>query len=350
MHFLRQKDQEKGMLEQPLTHVTSLRGDDSRYQEVLKRLLLMTQRLITADRIRQTVIPFLSLVYHNSQTPLIHGVLTPSFCLVLQGAKEVHCGQGILQYPAGHYLVSAIDLPVFAQVVGATRQAPYIGLRIDLTTKDIASVVAEAHITRRSREETLGIGAFVGKADADLLDLFIRLLKLLDWPQEAPFLSTLLKREMIFRLLSGADSRFFFQQVLFDQQAAGVGHAIAWIKEHYTQSCTVEELATANNMSVSGLHHKFKAVTTMGPLQYQKRLRLQEARRLLLSGKVDATTAALEVGYASPSQFSREYRRLFGLPPLQDIKAVRKQASAGAFLKSLGVSVDQRKEATNTPL
>jgi AraC-like DNA-binding protein len=132
-------------------------------------------------------------------------------------------------------------------------------------------------------------------------------------------------------------SHFFFQQVLFDQQAEGVGKAISWIKDHYAQSFTVEELATLNNMSVSGLHHKFKAITTMGPLQYQKRLRLQEARRLLLSGSADATTAALEVGYESPSQFSREYQRLFGLPPLQDIKAVRKHASAGAFLKSLGI-------------
>ena len=125
--------------------------------------------------------------------------------------------------------------------------------------------------------------------------------------------------------------------VLFDQQADGIGKAIAWIREHYARSFTVEELATSNNMSVSGLHHKFKAITTMSPLQYQKQLRLQEARRLILSGSMDATTAALEVGYESPSQFSREYRRLFGLPPLQDIKAVRNSSAAGAFEKGEGV-------------
>src|SRR2546428_10515778 len=141
------------------------------------------------------------------------------------------------------------------------------------------------------------------------------------------------KREMLFHLLSGDSGHLFFQPVLFDQQADGVGKAIAWIREHYTRSFTVEELATSNNMSVSGLHHQFKAITTMGPLQYQKHLRLQEARRLMLSGSMDATTAALEVGYQSPSQFSREYRRLFGLPPLQDIKAVRKSSAAGAFEK-----------------
>lgn len=329
------------MLKQQLPPTTSLREGNLHHQEALDRLLMMTERVIKVDGIIQTVIPFLSLVRHSAQTPLIPGVLTPSFCLVLQGTKEVHVGQDILRYYAGNYLISMIDMPVFAQVVGATRQSPYIGLRIDLMTKDIASVVAEAGLNMKPGEEKLGIGAFIGKSDADFLDLFVRLLKLLDRPKEAPFLSALIKREMIFHLLSGDSSHFFFQQVLFDQQAEGVGKAIAWIKDHYAQSFTVEELATANNMSVSGLHHKFKAITTMGPLQYQKRLRLQEARRLLLSGKVDATDAALQVGYESPSQFSREYRRLFGLPPLQDTKAVRKHVSAGAFLKSLGVSVDQ---------
>lgn len=338
------------MLEQHIPPITSLRERNSSHQEVLDRLLLMTRRMINADSIIQTTIPFLSLVRHSSQTPLIPGVLTPSFCLVLQGTKEVHFGQDILQYHAGDYLISMIDMPVFAQVVRASQYAPYIGLRIDLTTKDIASVITEAGLDMQPEEEKPGIGAYIGRSDGDFLDIFIRLLKLLDRPKEALFLSSLIKREMIFHLLSGASSRFFFQQVLFERQAEGTGKAIAWIKDHYAQSFTVEELATANNMSVSALHHKFKAITTLGPLQYQKRLRLQEARRLLLSGKVDATTAALEVGYESPSQFSREYRRLFGLPPLQDIKAVRKHTSASAFLKTLGVSADQGEEATNTPL
>src|SRR5258708_19908588 len=230
------------MLKQQLTSVTSLRESHSLHQEALDRLLLMTERMTTVDGLMQTVIPFLSLVRHSSQTPLIPSVLAPSFCLVLQGTKEVQFGQDILQYHAGNYLVSVIDMPVFAQVVGATRQSPYIGLRIDLTTKDIASVVAEAGLHMKPREEKLGIGAFIGKSDADFLDLFIRLLKLLDRPKEALFLSALIKREMIFHLLSGDSSHFFFQQVLFDQQAEGVDKAIAWIKDHYAQSFTVEEL------------------------------------------------------------------------------------------------------------
>ncbi|HTK07112.1 MAG TPA: AraC family transcriptional regulator [Ktedonobacteraceae bacterium] len=329
------------MLEQKRMPVSFLKESNSFHQTILERLLVMTERMTNADGIIKTIIPFLSLVRHSQQTPLIPGVLTPSFCLVLQGTKEVRFGRDVLQYYAGDYMVSMIDLPVFAQVIGATKQSPYIGLRVDFTMKDIASVVAEAELNVKPGEEKLSPGTFIGKSNTDFLELFIRLLKLLDKPEDARFLSTLIKREMIFHLLSGDSGHFFFQQVLFDQQAEGVGKAIAWIKDHYAYAFTVEELAAAHNMSVSGLHHKFKAVTTMGPLQYQKRLRLQEARRLLLSGSMDATTAALEVGYESPSQFSREYRRLFGLPPLQDVKAVRKHASADVFLKSLGVYAAQ---------
>lgn len=320
------------MIAQQRTSLSLLKESNAMYQEVLDRLLAMTERKISAEGITQTTIPFLSLVRDSHQTPLIPSVLTPSFCLILQGAKRLHLGQDILEYSAGDYLISVIDIPASAQVIGVTKKFPYIGLRIDLPTKEIASVVMEAKIDVKSQKK-LNTGAFIGRSDADLLDICVRLLKLLDKPDEACFLSALIKRELIFHLLSGNYGHFFFQQVLFDQQADGVGKAIAWIKEHYARSFTVEELATANNMSVSGLHHKFKAITTMSPLQYQKHLRLQEARRLMLSGSMDATTAAFDVGYESLSQFSREYRRLFGLPPHQDIKAVPKSSAAGAFEK-----------------
>jgi AraC-like DNA-binding protein len=188
-----------------------------------------------------------------------------------------------------------------AQVIGASEESPFIGLRIDFTTQEIASVVMEAGISTEPKEKALSARAFIGKSDAELLDIFVRLLKLVDKPKEVRF---------------------------------GVGKAIHWIKENYASSFTVEELAKSCNMSTSGLHHKFKAITTMGPLQYQKQLRLQEARRLMLSGPIGATTAALEVGYESPSQFNREYRRLFGLPPLRDMKAVRKTSYAGGFEES----------------
>ncbi len=324
------------MLEQKRKSVPLLRESSSIHQKVLDRIIAMTERITNAEGRTQTIIPFLSIVRNSHQTPLIPSVLTPSFCLILQGTKKLHLGQDIIHYHAGDYLASVIDMPASAQIIGATKKFPYIGLRIDFTTNEIASVVMEAEINVKPQDKKLNIGAFMGKSDADLLDVCIRLLKLLDKPKEARFLSALIKREMIFHVLSGDYGHLFFQQVLFDQQADGVGKAIAWIKENYARSFTVEELAQSTNMSVSGLHHKFKAITTMGPLQYQKHLRLQEARRLMLSGSMDATTAALEVGYESPSQFSREYRRLFGLPPLKDIKAVRKSSAAGAFEKSEG--------------
>lgn len=321
------------MVEQQRTPVTLLRKNCSSHQQVLDLLLAMTERMATEEGRTPTHIPFLSLVRHSHQTPVIPVVLMPSFCLILQGKKQLHLGQDILQYRTGDYLASVIDIPASAQIIGATKQFPYLGLRIDFTTKEIASVVMEADITVKPQENKLNTGAFIGTSDANLLDACLRLLKLLDKPQDARFLSALIKREMIFHLLSGDCGPFFFQPVLFDQQADGVGKAIAWIREHYARSFAIEELATSNNMSVSGLHHQFKAITTMSPLQYQKHLRLQEARRLMLSGSMDATTAALEVGYASFSQFSREYRRLFGLPPLQDIKAVRKNSTSGSFEK-----------------
>lgn len=322
------------MVEEKLKPETLLGESISIYQIILDRILAMTEGIANAEGITRTIIPFLSIIRRSQQTSLIPVVLTPAFCLILQGSKKLLLGQDIIQYHAGDYLASMIDIPASAQIIGATKQSPYIGLRIDFTTKEIASVMMEAGINVKLNDKKLSTGAFIGKSDADLLDLFIRLLKLIDKPQEAGFLSELIKREMIFRLLSGDYGHLFYQQVLFNQQADGVGKAIEWIKENYARSFTIEELAKSNNMSISGLHHKFKAITTMGPLQYQKQLRLQEARRLMLSGSMDATAAALEVGYESPSQFTREYRRLFGLPPLRDIKAVRESSAIGAFENS----------------
>ncbi len=307
-------------------------------EKEVEQIIALTEKITIADGRFQTIIPFLSISRRSSQTPPIPSVLTPSFCLILQGTKKIHFGKDIIYAHSGDFLASLIDLPASAQIDGATKEFPYIGLRIDFTTKEIASVMTEAEISFNPSHKKLNTGAFLGKSDANFLELFIRLLKLIDNPQEVRFLSALIKREMIFKLLTGEYGHLFFQQVFFDQQAEGVGKAIAWIIDNYARSFTAQELAKSNNMSVSALHHKFKAITTMGPLQYQKQLRLQEARRLMLSGSMDVTSAALEVGYESPSQFNREYRRLFGLPPLQDIKALQKNSAAVEFFKNRSVT------------
>jgi AraC-like DNA-binding protein len=236
--------------------------------------------------------------------------------------KILHLGQEIIRYYPGDYLASVIDIPALAQVASATEKSPYIGLCIEFSTQEVASVLIESGITVKPKDKKLNAGAFIGRSDVGFLDCFVRLIKLTDKTESALYLASLIKREMIFNILSGDCGHLFFQQVLIDQQADGIGKAISWIVKNYSRAFSVEELARSSNMSVSGLQHKFKAVTTMGPLQYQKQLRLQEARSLMLSQSMDASTAAFEVGYESPSQFSREYRRLFGLPPHKDIKAV----------------------------
>lgn len=318
--------------------ITLSEENPSNKQKLIDKIISMTEKITNTDGYTETIIPFLIICRHNYETPVVQGVLSPSFCLVLQGRKEVYLGENIFQANPGDYLASVVDIPASARVTGCTNKSPYIGIRISFTMEEITSVMLEADISVDKRDDKLIFGTCIGKSDTDFLELFVRLLKLVDAPSKAKFLSKLIKREMIFHLLSGEYRHLFLQQVFFDQQSDGVGKALAWIKENYTHSFTIEELAKSFNMSVSGLQHKFKAITSLSPVQYQKKLRLQEARRLMLSGSMDATTAALEVGYESPSQFSREYRRCFGMPPLRDIKNAQKnytKADLESFLKGL---------------
>ncbi|MGG1517652.1 AraC family transcriptional regulator [Paenibacillus oryzisoli] len=301
-------------------------------QTNLEKLLDLVDFLHLSEGRTDTVIPFVTLVRRNRPTAMMPGVITPSFCLILQGSKKLHLGQDMIYYGEGDYLVSLFDMPASGQVVDATPQSPYIGVRIDITAEEIALVMTEAEIHVKPLNRKTGPGAYVGKSDEHLQLLLIRLLALRGKPEaEIRFLSSLIKREMIFRLLTGDYGHLFVQRVFMDRQNEGIGRAIEWIKENYNRSFTIEEVARSTNMSVSGLHHKFKAITTMAPLQYQKQLRLQEARRLMLNGTANATAAALEVGYESQSQFNREYRRHFGLPPLQDIKALNRLPVPEAF-------------------
>ncbi len=278
------------------------------------------------EGVTQTVVPFLSVIRCDRQTTFEPGVITPSFCMIVRGRKRVHLGEEIFEYSDGDTLSSLVAIPATGMVVGATPQNPYIGLKIELNLHEITSVITEAGLKFERGDSAPRVGAFVGKASPDVLEIFLKMVQLIEKPPEV-FLAKLLKKEMLFRLLTGEYGHLFFQKALFDQTANGVGRVIEWIRQNYTAGFSVDELARSYGMSVSALHHKFKAITTMSPLQYQKQLRLQEARRLLVSGQMDATTAALEVGYESPSQFNREYRRLFGLPPLKDVRSFRQSAS-----------------------
>lgn len=279
----------------------------------VETLLKLAERHIVANQVAATAVPFLAVSHKSQPTSITRAVLNPSFCVVLKGTKRIHLGQDVLTYKGGDFLASIVAIPAAGHVAEASKAKPFVGLRVDLSQKEIAAVISEAKIKVKPRSE-LSAAAFVGKTDAALYEIFAKLLE-----EPGPYLANLLKKEMLYRLLTGDYGHLFYQKVLFDSD--GIGKIIAWIRDNYTTPFTVDELAREYGMSVSALHHKFKLITTMSPLQYQKQLRLQEARRLLLTGKLDATTAALEVGYESASQFNREYRRQFGLPPLKDIKA-----------------------------
>ena len=271
----------------------------------------------------ETNIPFLGFIKSSTPSEIRHGILSPSICLIIQGAKGLLIGKDIFHYGVGNYVVSAIDMPTSGQIRKATAARPYLGVRVDLDPKEIATLVIATKMVPAQKKS--GPGAFAEKSDIELQDAIFRLVKLLDkTPQDIAILAPLIRQEIMYRLLSSPNGHLLFKAAVADKDELGIGRAVQWLKKNYARSLKMEDLAKEMNMSLSALHHKFKSVTTMAPLQYQKQLRLLEARRLLLTGNIDAATASYKVGYESPSQFSREYRRLFGESPAKDAQALKK--------------------------
>jgi len=241
----------------------------------------------------------LRLHRESSTTELVHGVSVPAFCVIAQGSKEVFLGDDHYQYDPMHYLLVTSELPIITCVLEASQERPYLSLSVRLDPTLVGSVIVEAgHFSPRSHAAVRAIN--VSLLDASLLDAVMRLVRLLDTPAEAPFLAPLITREIVYRLLMG-------------EQGGRLRHRI-------------DDIAQELGMSVSSFHHHFKAVTAMSPLQFQKRMRLQEARRLMLGEGLDASSAGYRVGYSDASHFNREYKRLFGLPPLRDMKRLREAA------------------------
>lgn len=276
-----------------------------------------------SQRDAPTAMPWLSFIRFTQPTELNRGMLEPSVCLVLQGRKKVLIGRQIVRYGAGCYVASAVDMPVAGQVIEATPAAPYLGLKMTLDAHEIAELIIEAQIPPPAQPSRTSIAAYVGEADPELQGAFLRLARLSHQPRDIPVLGHLTRKEILYRLLTAQDGAILYRTLLSHHQQKGVNEAIQWIKENYARPMAIDRLARRVHMSVSSLHHRFKAVTTMSPLQYQKQMRLLEARKILLAGDVEAATAAYRVGYESPSQFSREYRRLFGASPLQDMEYLK---------------------------
>jgi AraC-like DNA-binding protein len=221
-------------------------------------------------------------------------------------------------YDQTHFLVTSVDLPVMSQVTGATKETPYLCLCFKIDLRRLSELMTEAESAER---ETIpeGRGIFVGQLSAPLLDAALRLVHLLETPQDIPVLAPLIEREILYRLLQSDQGMRLRHIARRESQSHQIAKAIDWLKMNYAKPLRIEELARRVSMSPSSLHHHFKAITAMSPLQYQKQFRLQEARRLMLTEMLDAASAGHQVGYESPSHFSREYCRLYGAPPLRDI-------------------------------
>jgi len=257
-------------------------------------------------------------------TQPVHHVTRPGFAIVAQGAKETILGDRLFEYGEGDFIVSSVDLPICARIVRASTERPYLACGVTLEPAAIAALLLETAGSDAVAPAPCGYG--VRRAPDELVDCAVRLLRLLDQPRDATVLRPLIEREILWRLLGGEQGGRVRQIGLADSRLAQVSHAIRHLRERYAQAVSVDELAALAAMSVSSFHRHFRAVTAMTPIQFQKQIRLQEARARLLSDADDVATIGFAVGYESASQFSREYSRMFGAPPGRDAARLRQVA------------------------
>ncbi len=257
-------------------------------------------------------------------TQPVHHVTRPGFAIVAQGAKETIVGDRLFEYGEGDFIVTSVDLPICARIVRASADRPYLACGLTLEPAAIAALLLETAGVDDGAPAPCGYG--VRRAPAELVDCAVRLLRLLDQPRDAPVLRPLVEREILWRLLGGEQGGRVRQIGLADSRLAQVSHAIRHIRERYAQALSVDELAALAAMSVSSFHRHFRAVTAMTPIQFQKQIRLQEARARLLAEADDVAAVGFAVGYESASQFSREYSRMFGAPPGRDAARLRQVA------------------------
>lgn len=264
----------------------------------------------------------------SAPTEPVYGVSESSLCVIAQGSKHVLLGEDRFRYDPAQYLISTVGLPTISQIDGASPQRPYLGLRLVLDPSVVTSVMVEAGVVE-PRGDGGGVKAIdVSPLDANLLDAILRLVRLSDTPGEHRVLGPLVVREIVYRLLTGAQGSRMRHLATFGGHAHRMARAVAKLREHFDKPLRIEGIARELGMSISGFHAHFKAVTAMSPLQFQKQLRLQEARRLMLSEDLDAAEAGYRVGYDDPSHFSREYKRHFGDPPVRDVERLRELATA----------------------
>lgn len=302
--------------------------DVERMQINRKELIKRISNAVPEDGVVQ-VLEGLFLARASSPLGLIHGVIKPCFCVIAQGSKEFLLGDSHYRYDHDHYLIATLEMPLVSQILEAMPEKPYLSLRMNLTPSFVESVLEDAG--QESLPDSANLRAMdVNFLNIELQDAVVRLVRLMDTPADVPVMMPLIKREIVYRLLMGKQGARLRQLAVQGSYMPHIARAVERIRQDYDQPLRIEELAHELGMSVSGLHHSFKAVTAISPLQFQKQLRLQEARRLMLSEDLDATRAAYRVGYRDPAYFNREYKSLFGVPPIRHVRRQREEVLVGA--------------------
>ena len=297
--------------------------------EVRAELASKVARLIGAAEKLATAIPRLTLARRTAPSTGCPVTYEPSVIVIPQGRKQVQIGNDVLTYDSSSYLLTSVDLPTVTRVVEASHHIPCLAVALKLDISIVREFLTreEFHMPDLSADTP---AMSTGPVTTEFLSAWCRLLDLLSNPEDIPFLSGLIEREIIYRVLRGPEGARLRAVATLGDQSHRTAKAIAWIKANYAKPLHVEELAQVSGMAVSTLHHHFRALTAMSPLQYQKQIRLQAARARMLADDVDAATVAFEVGYESASQFNREYSRLFGQPPIRDVRTLRSASAPRA--------------------
>ncbi|MGC8759421.1 MAG: AraC family transcriptional regulator N-terminal domain-containing protein [Bryobacteraceae bacterium] len=302
---------------------------DARLNSLRRELARLIAAAVPDEGRRGTAVPGLMLVRRARPTAPMPVCYEPGLALVAQGRKELELPVRTLSYDASRFLITSLDLPVLSRVVEASPERPYLCMLLRLDMQVVRELLAQGEIAPARPEDEADAMA-VGETTPELLDACCRLVRLLERPQDIPFLSPLLQREIIYRILQSPAGARLRDIATIGSYGHRMARVIDWIRENYSRPVRVDGLARMAAMGLSTFHHHFRALTAMSPLQYVKQVRLQAARELILGGGMDAASAAYAVGYQSPSQFSREYKRYFGVPPSRHLAAVHPAATSPA--------------------
>lgn len=306
--------------------------EDTRVETLRQELIERIMAILPEDGVTEAV-PGLFVIRRSSPPPPVHSVSGRTFCVIAQGSKTITLGNEMHRYDPNHYLITTAEMPTLAQITAATPEEPYLGVVIHLDPALVSSVMVETgHAATDAQSSVKALD--VSPLDAGLLESVVRLLRVANDPRDARFLSPLIMRELVYRLLLGAQGGRLRHLTVLGGSAHRIASAINRIRTEFDQPLRVEDVARDIGMSPSSFHQHFKTVTAMSPLQFQKQLRLQEARRLLLAEDLDAASAGFRVGYDDASYFNREYKKFFGEPPMRNVERLRETLPAGMAMMS----------------